>query len=120
MMKRNNEKLPFQRHMRYWREFIMHKRILLFLLLFCSFSVVAQNKFIVKGKVFDSKNEPLIGASIALKGNASVGTIADLDGAFTLEVPGGNVVLTVSYIGMVSQEVKVNNRKMIVINVSSG
>lgn len=117
MMKRNNEKLPFQRHMRCWREFIMHKRILLFLLLFCSFSVVAQNKFIVKGKVFDSKNEPLIGASIALKGNASVGTIADLDGAFTLEVPGGNVVLTVSYIGMVSQEVKVNNRKMIVITL---
>lgn len=58
---------------------------------------MAQNGVVVKGKVLDANDEPLIGAAIVLKGNTNVGTVADFDGNFTLEVPNRNSVLTVSY-----------------------
>lgn len=76
---------------------------------------MAQNGVVVKGKVLDANDEPLIGAAIVLKGNTNVGTVADFDGNFTLEVPNRNSVLTVSYLGMTPQDVKVNGRTMIVV-----
>ena len=41
--------------------------------------------------------------------------MADFDGNFTLEVPDKNAVLTVSYLGMTPQDVKVNGRNMVVV-----
>lgn len=41
----------------------------------------------VKGVVVDAGGEPVIGASVQLKGAAGVGTITDVDGKFTLPVP---------------------------------
>ena len=41
----------------------------------------------VKGTVIDSNGDPLIGASVVIKGNTSVGTITDFDGNFALNVP---------------------------------
>lgn len=67
----------------------------------------AQNT--VTGKVSDERTgEPLIGASIILKGTTS-GTITDLDGNFTLNLSGTNQVeLVFSSIGYLSQTVSVN------------
>ena len=56
------------------------------LFLICNLSVYAQS-FTVKGKVLDANDEPLIGAAIVLKSQSTVGTVADFDGNFTLEVP---------------------------------
>lgn len=95
--------------------FLTRSRIFFLLLFFCSVSLMAQNVVVVKGKVLDANDEPLIGAAIVLKGNTNVGTVADLDGNFTLEVPDRNSVLTVSYLGMTPQDVKVNGRTMIVV-----
>lgn len=95
--------------------FLMRSRIFFLLLFFCSVSLMAQNGVVVKGKVLDANDEPLIGAAIVLKGNTNVGTVADFDGNFTLEVPNRNSVLTVSYLGMTPQDVKVNGRTMIVV-----
>lgn len=95
--------------------FLMRSQIFLLLFLFCSVSLMAQNGMLVKGKVLDANDEPLIGAAIVLKGNTNVGTVADFDGNFSIEVPSKNSVLTVSYLGMTSQDVKVNGRKMIVV-----
>ena len=95
--------------------FLTRSRIFFLLLFFCSVSLMAQNGVVVKGKVLDANDEPLIGAAIVLKGNTNVGTVADLDGNFTLEVPDRNSVLTVSYLGMTPQDVKVNGRTMIVV-----
>ncbi len=86
---------------------------LLFIML-CNLSAFAQS-FTVKGKVLDANDEPLIGAAIVLKNQSTVGTVADFDGNFTLEVPDKNAVLTVSYLGMTPQDVKVNGRSMIVV-----
>ena len=57
---------------------------------------MAQNGILVKGKVLDANDEPLIGAAIVLKGNTNVGTVADFDGNFSIEVPSKNSVLTIS------------------------
>lgn len=63
----------------------------------------------VNGVVVDASGEPVIGASVQLKGAAGVGTITDLDGKFTLSVP-TNGVLQISYIGYKTTEVRVNGQ----------
>lgn len=63
----------------------------------------------VKGIIVDEAGEPIIGASIAVKGDNGIGTISDIDGAFTLSVP-SNSVLVISYIGYVTQNVVTDNR----------
>ena len=73
------------------------RSILSFFLLLSSLTLAAQSGFLVKGKVLDANDEPLIGAAIVLKGNTSVGTVADFDGNFMLEVPSKSSVLIVSY-----------------------
>ncbi|MCL3854323.1 carboxypeptidase-like regulatory domain-containing protein, partial [Parabacteroides sp. GYB001] len=51
-------------------------------------------------------NEPIIGASIVVKGTM-VGTVTDFDGAFSLDVPSSAKTLVISYVGMKSQEASV-------------
>jgi iron complex outermembrane receptor protein len=58
----------------------------------------------VTGVVKDAKGEPIIGANVAVKGTTT-GTITDLDGVFHLQAP-QNSVLTVSFIGYKTVEVK--------------
>jgi hypothetical protein len=70
-----------------------------------------QVKITVQGKVVDSKNEPLIGVSVAVKGT-SVGTLTDVDGAYSITVPSG-AALTFSYVGYKTQTIVVGNRKTI-------
>ena len=65
----------------------------------------------VTGKVNDNNGEPLIGATVAIKGG-SAGTITDMDGNFSLAAP-ANATLLVSYIGYTPQEVSVKNQKAI-------
>ena len=47
----------------------------------------AQSGITVRGTVFDNNGETVIGASVVLKGNNSIGTISDIDGNFMLTVP---------------------------------
>ncbi len=79
--------------------------IYLILVMFCSASLMAQN-VTVTGKVLDVSSEPIIGASVQVKGTSS-GTITDLDGNFSINAEKG-AVLQVSYIGYVAQEIKVS------------
>lgn len=80
----------------------MKHLFLLLTLLSFSLTALAQQK--VTGKVKDSSGEPVIGASVVVKGNNTMGTITDFDGNFMLDVPAKNV-LVISYIGYVTQEV---------------
>ena len=59
----------------------------------------------IKGQILDENGEPLIGVSVVVKGESTVGTITDFDGNFSLEVPSGQKILVVSYIGYKTQEV---------------
>ena len=79
---------------------------LILLLLLSCLPTLAQNGVTVKGTVVDGNGETVIGASVVVKNNNSIGTISDIDGNFTLAVPNDKVTLVVSFIGMKSQEVK--------------
>ncbi len=78
--------------------------VLLFLAM--GMGVVSAQSSKVTGKVLDENGEPVIGASIIVKGT-TVGTVTDFDGNFTLDVPSDGKQLVVSFIGMRSQEVNV-------------
>lgn len=70
-------------------------------------SILQQGKRIT-GTVKDSSGEPIIGANIIVKGTTN-GTISDVDGNFTLQVPDG-AILHVSYIGYLNKEIPVGNQ----------
>lgn len=61
----------------------------------------------INGKVLDATGEPIIGANVLVKGTTN-GTITDIDGNFTLNVP-TECVLQISYIGFNTQEIKVTS-----------
>ena len=77
---------------------------------FCS-AVQAQNGITVSGTVTDSAADPLIGASVIVKGNASLGTVTDFDGNFQLKVPSEQTTLVISYVGMTTKEIKVGKQR---------
>lgn len=62
-------------------------------------SNVSNEKYQIKGSVRDGNGEPVIGASVVLKGHTETGVITDIDGNFVLTVPAKKVTLSISYIG---------------------
>lgn len=107
----------------------LHNRLLnrlwllpqLVLLLLCAYSpsAFANNgdpdhfaKITVTGKVTDARGEALIGATVVIKGQESLGTVTDIDGSYSLLVD-ENDVLVISFTGFEKQEVPVGGRKVI-------
>ena len=73
--------------------------------------VVAQTT--VKGTVVTYEdNEPIIGASIQVVGASNIGTITDVNGQFTLQVPAGKNTLKITYVGMEPLEVAVSSKPL--------
>jgi TonB-linked SusC/RagA family outer membrane protein len=66
----------------------------------------------VSGQVVDQEGEPLIGATVKLKGSTSHGTVTDYDGNFQIEVP-AQATLMVSYVGYADREVAVAGRAVL-------
>ena len=64
---------------------------------------------LLKGRVVDTSNDPIIGASVMVK-NAKEGTVTNMEGKFSLNVS-PSATLVVSYIGFVTQEVKADTQK---------
>ncbi len=83
---------------------------ILMLMAFCT-TMQAQNGVAVSGTVSDEAGEPLIGASVIVKGNSSLGTVTDFDGNFQLKVPSEQTTLVISYVGMTTKEVKVGKQR---------
>ncbi len=71
---------------------------------------VSQAKFKVTGVVKDINGEPVIGATVTVK-DAPGGTLTDLDGKFSIEVPDKDAVVVVSFIGYNTVEMKVSGRQ---------
>lgn len=90
---------------------------LFLLMLFSCLMASAQSGITVRGTVFDNNGETVIGASVVLKGNNSIGTISDIDGNFILTVPNENPTLIVSFVGMKSKEVKATSKGLIKITL---
>ena len=86
--------------------------------LLVSIQLVAQTgSHRVSGRVVDENNEPLPGATIKVKGTGN-GTITDLEGRYTLDVSPESV-LVVSFVGYLNEEIPVNNRSTIDVQLTS-
>ena len=68
----------------------------------------------VTGNVADESGEPVIGASVQVKGT-SQGTITDFDGNFAIDVENTKATLVISYVGLTTQEVALNGKKVLKI-----
>ena len=93
----------------------MKKQIYYFLMLLAFFTVTGGSAHaqtaarLLKGRVVDTGNDPIIGASVMVK-NAKEGTVTNMEGKFSLNVA-PSATLVVSYIGFVTQEVKADTQK---------
>ena len=74
-------------------------------------AAVAQQTIKVKGQVVDQDGEPLIGATVRVKG-ASSGSVTDIDGNFQIDAA-SNATLVISYVGYKDREVAVRGRAQI-------
>lgn len=72
----------------------------------------------LSGQVIDETKEPLIGASILIKGT-SIGTITDIDGNYTLNIPKGATELVFSYVGYESQTLPIPTGKLLNVQLKS-
>ncbi|MDR2040723.1 MAG: TonB-dependent receptor [Tannerella sp.] len=91
-----------------------HKRFPLFILFLLAaggylIPATGQDKVVLRGKVVDKRsNETVVGASVLLKDDkAYSGSVTDIDGLFSLNVPSLPTTIVVSYIGYRSQEIDI-------------
>lgn len=84
----------------------MKRFLILAIELLLTLTVMAQD-IVVRGTVTDTKGLPVPGAAIMLKGNNKTGTMSDINGAWSLTLP-GNAQLVVSCLGYKEQEVRIS------------
>ena len=77
-----------------------------------------QQQITITGVVTDSGGDPIPGVSVMIKGVTQQGTITNVNGTYSINVPNGNVTLVFSYLGFVSQEFLVGDRRIINVSMS--
>ena len=88
---------------------------LVFLFLLCLFPLGAMAQSTIKGTVNDEAGEPVIGATVKVKG-ANTGAITDFNGDFSIQAS-SNATLVFSYVGYVTQEVAVAGKNNIKVTM---
>lgn len=90
-------------------------RLSILVVLFCITTIAAQaqsadNK--ITGQIVDESEAPLIGATATIKGT-TIGTISDINGDFSINVPAGQKtpILVITYIGYTTKEIPIGNQK---------
>ena len=91
-------------------QYLYYCILLALLAAFSPFSLWAQNSSI-SGVVTDSDNEPVVGATVAIKGTP-IGTVTNIDGEFVIDAP-ADATLTFNFLGLIPREEKVNGRSII-------
>ena len=76
---------------------------------------VTQQGAVCKGVVKDAAGEPIIGATVKVKGSDKTGAVTDLDGVFTISGVENGQTIVISYIGYVTQEVKFKGQALDVV-----
>src|SRR5215813_3140725 len=80
------------------------------------FSMVVFGQKTVTGKVTGPDNQPIIGATISIKGT-NVATQTSASGDFTISVPGGRNTLVVTSVGFDEQEITIGNASTIAVSM---
>lgn len=88
---------------------------MLFLFWMGAFSLYAQGSRVVEGTVVDSRQEPLYGVTVLVKGKPGVGVITDFDGRFSIQLSEGDNELELSFLGMKSQTLRVGERSHLMV-----
>ena len=83
----------------------------LFLVMALILNIEVYAQTTVNGLVIDSNREPVIGASVLVKGTTT-GAATDFDGRFTLKVPDENSILVISYVGCETREIAANSAEL--------
>ena len=94
------------------------RSLLTLFLCISAFSLSAQT-ITVRGIVTDDGHEPVIGATVVVKGDPSKGTITDLDGNYVLNDVPSDGILTFSYVGLQPQDVRIEGRTTINVEMKS-
>src|SRR4030042_6306175 len=86
------------------------------LLLLCCllFSSSAFSQRMVNGKVTDQTGQPMVGATVAIKGT-NTGVTTNAEGNYSIPVSGPDDVLIISYVGYETQEIKTGTQTNIAI-----
>ncbi|MBU3027921.1 SusC/RagA family TonB-linked outer membrane protein [Zobellia galactanivorans] len=74
------------------------------------------SSFSLKGTIVDNKGDPIPGANIVEEGTSN-GVQSDFDGNFTLQVSEATATIIISYLGFMTQDVAINNRKTVNITL---
>jgi TonB-linked SusC/RagA family outer membrane protein len=93
------------------------KKVLLATIMYCC-SPLLFAQVIVGGNITDGNKEPVAGATIQVKDEPSKGVVSDSDGNFEIDVPSGNTILLIRYLGFRDREVGVENRRHLDITLS--
>jgi len=95
----------------------MKRLLLLLCLLSITFLSFGQRN--IKGIVTDNSGEPLIGANIVAKGT-ELGTITDIDGSYSINIPGNVSILTFTYTGFTPRDIPIENLTEINVTMEEG
>lgn len=86
------------------------KVMFLFACLFLSIGIAIAQSSNATGRVLSAEdNEPIVGAMVQIEGT-DTGTITDLDGKFTINVPSSAQILVISFIGMETQKINIKEK----------
>ena len=80
-------------------------------LLFATTVALAQQRT-VTGRITDANNQPVVGATVAVKGT-NVATQTDANGNYSLNVPSGRNAVTISSVGYNSQDINIGDRSTV-------
>ena len=98
----------------------MKKVLLLLMSLFLVVVTASAQGKSVSGVVVDAADhEPLIAATVSVKGQAGQGVLTDMDGKFTIKNIKAGAILVVSYVGYTTKEVAVADRAELTIELAS-
>ncbi|MEL7425961.1 MAG: TonB-dependent receptor [Bacteroidota bacterium] len=95
----------------------MKKLSLVVGLLLCSIATLLAQRTIT-GTVVDEQNEALIGTTVLVKGTA-VGTVTDIDGKYSVDVPSDATILIFSYTGYSSKEMEITASNVMDVTLES-
>lgn len=97
------------------RNFKSPNKPLTLLFLLCLFSIGAWAQGTVNGTVIDEAGDPIIGASVQVQGTKT-GAVTDFNGNFNVQAA-SNATLTISYVGYVTETVRVSGRNNIKVTL---
>ncbi|MFC2323594.1 SusC/RagA family TonB-linked outer membrane protein [Tannerella forsythia] len=100
------------------KKFFGARGLLTLILCISALSLSAQT-ITVRGTVTDDGHEPVIGATVVVKGDPSKGTITDPDGNYVLDDVPSDGILTFSYVGLQPQDVRIEGRTTINVEMKS-